>query len=241
MNLIFERGDRDAPVGHALMYFTAEAGAVLATYVSVPPIKFDLSKFVPEFLAGAMQGMDMGDSMVAAPIPPIPEEVPSLEYLHALAARRHDDLIFAGGTMRADPMRLAAETAEAARLYGELYQESPAPEKPIVETEIEEIDSSRFEGMNEQAQLNELTNLTGRLRDSMRNGGADPTIEHEMQSLARLLPPKYRAHDLIAAASIPGERGQKLADLYLQRCYKLYQEEYLDLERIDREIEAIGG
>jgi hypothetical protein len=243
MQLIFERGDRNAPVGHALIYFRADDGAILATYISVPPIHFDLSNYVPPFLKEATQGMGlgmgMGDQIIATPMPPIPEAVPSLEYLHELAERRKDDLIFAGGAMRADPMRLAAETAEAAREYGEMYGATVPTEPAIGEpVPLPSADAARYQELTEQERLNELTTLTGRLRDSMRNGAPDPAIERQMEVLAQQLPAKYRTRDLIEAAQIPGERGQRLAELYLERCYKLFREDYLDLDRIDREIET---
>jgi hypothetical protein len=245
MQLIFERGDRDAPVGHALIYFRADDSTILATYISVPPIHFDLSNYVPPFLKEATQGMGlslgmgMGEQIIATPMPPIPEEVPSVEYLRALAERRKDDLIFAGGAMRSDAMRLAAETAEAAREYGEMYGAGAPPEPEFVEHAVPpEADSARYQDLTEQERLNELTTLTGRLRDSLRDGSADPAIGRQMEALAQQLPPKYRARDLIRAAQIPGERGQKLAELYLERSYKLFREDYLDLERIDHEIET---
>jgi hypothetical protein len=239
MNLIFERGQREAPVGHALVYFRADDGAILATYVSVPPIHFDLTKFVPGFLAGAMQGMDLSDAVVATPMPPVPEEVPSVEYLQTLAVRRHDDLVYAGGTMRSDPMRMAADAAEACRVYGDLYQEALPTEPAASPAEVIDFESARFGQMSEQEQLNELTALTGRLRDSLRSGEPDRDVERQMQRLADHLPAKYRVLDLIAAASIPGQRGQRLAELYLERSFKLFNEDYLDLERIDREINAL--
>jgi hypothetical protein len=238
--LQFERGQRDEPVGHALIYFR-DGDEVLATYVSVPPIEFDLANYMPPFLQNAMQGMDMGEAgTVATPIPPIPEPVESHEYLVALAERRHDDLVSAGSGNRANPMQMAAETAEAARSYGDLYQSS-LHASPLDRTPASSPQTSRFAGMPQQEQLNELTHLTGRLLDSL--GSAEPAQEivREMQELAALLPAKYRIPELIAAAMQPGERGTKLADLYLKRSYKLYHEEYLDLERLDREIAAIQG
>jgi hypothetical protein len=242
MNVIFERGDREAPVGHALIYFRAD-DRILATYVIAPPIEFNLTKYLPAPFAGAMQGMDLGDAMVSFPMPPILEEVGSFEYLQALASRRQDDLVYAGATMLSDPMRLMADAAEAAREYGELYRGSALPraeEPSSPEVAPADPDAARFGEMSERERLNELTRLTGRLRDSLRNDGADPEVERQMQQLADLLPAKYRAYELVNAAGIPGERGQQLAALYLERCYKLYNEEYLDLERIDREIAAIG-
>ena len=246
MNLVFERGDRGRPVGHALLYFRANDGSVLATYVVVPPIKFDLKKMVPGFMAGALQGMDfaLGSEMMATPIPPIPEEVPGIDYLRALAAQREDDLIFAGGVVRSeqDAMILIAEAGEAARAYGELYAALPDVE-PTVDAESgsrgEELESARFADMTERERLTELTTLTGRLRDSLLDGGPDPALEREMEALARHLPAKYRPQALVRAARTPGENGRKLADLYLERSFKLLNEDYLDLERIDRAIDAL--
>ncbi|HZU11375.1 MAG TPA: hypothetical protein VFB58_00910 [Chloroflexota bacterium] len=238
MQLIFERGDHDRPVGHALIYFRTTNGTIVATYVNVPPIRFDISKFVPGFLAGALQGMDLSEGMVATPIPPIAEQVDSVDYLHAIAERRHDDLVFAGAAMADDPMHLAAETAEAAQSYGQLYSSSidtstppPAP--------IESQPTSRVDGMSEEERLRELTSLVGRLRESVRAGAPDPVVEQEMNELAASLPAKYRADRLVAAARAPGDKSERLAALYIERSYKLFHEEYLDLERLDREIEAI--
>ncbi len=94
--------------------------------------------------------------------------------------------------------------------------------------------------MSEQEKLNQLTTLTGRLRDSLGTGEPDQEIERDMQTLGAALPAKYHVGDLVVAAAIRGDRGQKLAQLYLERCFKLYHEEYLDLERIDREIDEIA-
>jgi hypothetical protein len=243
MQLIFERGDRDLPVGHALIYFRDENDVTLATYVSIPPIKFDLTSYLPGFMTGAMEGLDLGNVMVAAPMPPIPEQVPGVEYLHALAERRRDDLIFAGAVNRSNPMQVAADTSEAAREYGGLYGASQLPEETsdAPQRTREDPDVTRYHGMSEQEKLNELSMLTGRLRDSIQRGGADGEIEQQMRALARTMPDKYRVGEVLTAASVPGERGQRLAQLHLERCYKLYNEDYLDLERIDREIDAVGG
>lgn len=240
MQLLFERGNREAPLGHALIYFQGDDGSILATYVSVPPIAFDLSKFVPEFLAGALQGMDLGNSMVATPIPPIPEAVSSVDYLKALAERRGDDLVFAGGTYRSDPMRLAAEAGEAAREYAELYGAnipSGGGEEMVTAAPAE---TSGYADLTEGEKLNELTRLTGRLRDLLATGSSDESLEREMAALAATLPAKYRAERLVQAARTPGERSQRLAQLYLERSYKLLAEDYLDLQRIDREIDALA-
>ncbi len=241
MQLIFEHGDRAMPVGHALLYFRDENGSVVATYVSVPPITFDLTSYLPGFLTGAMQGLDLGNAMIAAPMPPIPEQVPNEDYLRALAERRRDDLVFAGAVNRSNPMQLAAETQEAAREYGELYGASQLPEAaPEAASPADEADAGQFADLSEGEKLTELSMLTGRLRDSIQRGSTDTEIERQMRGLAQTLPAKYRVWEVLQAASVPGERGQRLAQLHLERCFKLYNEDYLDLERIDREIDAVG-
>jgi hypothetical protein len=241
MALLFERGDRDAPVGHALLYWRTDDSAIVATYVGVPPIPFDPTPFIPPMLAGAFEGVDLGNATAILPIPPIPQQVSGVDYLQALAAHRRDDLIFCGPTTR-DPMRLAADAAQAAAYYGELYEgaapaDTAAPaEEP--EPAAHDPDAARFADMTEEERLNQLSMLTGRLRDSMQDGAPDRDVERQMRQLAALLPAKYRAQDLLEAALTPGERGLRLAQLYLQRSFKLYHEEYMDLERIDQEIEA---
>jgi hypothetical protein len=140
-------------------------------------------------------------------------------------------------------MRLAAEASEAAREYGDLYQasvpgsvETPAaPPAPAANPEVE-----RFAEMTESEKLDELTRLTGRLRDSLRAGPPDEMVARQMAGLASTLPAKYRAERLVEVARLPGDKPQRLAQLYLERSYKLYNEDYLDLARIDREIEALA-
>jgi hypothetical protein len=135
-------------------------------------------------------------------------------------------------------MRLVAEAQEAARAYGELYESSSGVSAaPPADASI---DAFKYESLTEEERLNELTRLTGRARDALREGAPDQDVHRDLVALSASLPAKYRAERLVAAAETPGERGERLASLYLQRAYKLYREEYLDLERIDREIAALS-
>ena len=78
MDLTFERGDPQHPKGHALVYFrvSTEPDKVYATYVITLPIKADLGKYVPPFLASHLGGMPLSDFSAFA-MPPIPEPVRS--------------------------------------------------------------------------------------------------------------------------------------------------------------------
>jgi len=60
-----------------------------------------------------------------------------------------------------------------------------------------------------------------------------------MTHIARLMPEKYRSAELIDAAIETGERGSRLAQLYLERGYKLLDEEYADIPNIERTIREL--
>jgi hypothetical protein len=242
MNLVFERGDRSAPSGHALVYFRTGNDAVYAAYIIIPPIAFDPTEFTPPALAPLLANLDLGAMSMATPIPPIPQEVAGGEYLMALAERRNDDLIFAGSIVVSSPAMLIPEMGEAASQYNDLYRAAGVPDAtptpiPAASTPA----PSRYDTMSEGEKINELTSLTGQLRDTLTRGRPDTEVLDAMRDLTASLPAKYRGSGLIRAAQQPGERGQHLAELYLERCYKLLREDYLDLERIDREIEALGS
>src|SRR5258707_5235463 len=56
---------------------------------------------------------------------------------------------------------------------------------------------------------------------------------------ARALPEKYRAEQLVAAALRTDGTGPRLAELYLQRAYKLLGEDYADIPPIENEIRSL--
>ena len=60
-----------------------------------------------------------------------------------------------------------------------------------------------------------------------------------MARIGRTLPEKYRVAELVAAANRPGDDGARLAQLLLERSYKLCQEEYGDVARIEAEIKRL--
>ena len=78
MDLIFERGDSEHPRGHAILYFRVdtEPDKVYATYVVTLPVKADLAKYIPPFLASQLGGLPLND-LSAFAMPPLPEPVPS--------------------------------------------------------------------------------------------------------------------------------------------------------------------
>jgi hypothetical protein len=95
--------------------------------------------------------------------------------------------------------------------------------------------------MTDRQRLAELGKLVGVARYAIE--GHDTTLLQDtrkrMANIARLMPEKYRGDDLISAATDTGERGSRLAQLYLERGYKLLDEEYADIPGIERTIREL--
>jgi len=249
MALTFEFGDPDRPRGHALLYFHSAAGRrVLATYLLVPPVHFDPARYIPPIFAPRLAAHP--GTVAAFAWPPIPEPVESVAWVRAQARARGDDLLYGGTVAADDPERLLVATHEVLEEYArrctaalaEAVEAEPAPaSEPALTPEDEE--ALRYLLLAEKERLGELARLTGQLRYALEGGDRHLAAEtlHRMGLLGRHLPAKYRIPEFLAAAQLPGDRGRRLAELYLERCYKLCDEEYEALPALDREIEALKG
>lgn len=252
MILEFERGDRATPKGHALAYVRNRDAPdqVLGAYIIVPPIAIDLGKYMPPMFAGKMGLPDMGD-VSAVPLPPVPEPVPSLEHLNRLAEARDDDLLALGTVDTTDVQAMLMVVTEAAQAYAIAYAEgmqrlAPPPERHASEAlpapAPDTVDDVVYSLMSDRDKIAEMGKLLGKLRYAVESSSAslrDETMR-EMQALAARLPAKYQAQALAEAAALPGERGPSLASLRLDRCYKLCNEDYMAVERLDREIRDLA-
>ena len=240
MAAAFEIGNPDRPKGHALLYFrTSGGGEVVATYVVVLPIAINAAKYIPPAFAARIP--QPASEVAAAALPPIPESMENVEHVRRLAQRRDDDLLD-GGVIEADPEQLMVAAHEAAQAYAAQYQrtleaepaEAPAPEAP-------DEDTLRWMLMGEKERIGELAKLTGQLRYAL--DGGDDRLQRatvaQMEKLQALLPEKYRIGEFLVAAQQPGDKGRRLAELYIDRCYKLSNEEYEALRDLDRQIEEM--
>ena len=82
MDIIFDRGSRDQPKGHALLYFRSDSDPdeVWVTYVVILPISVDVTKYVPPFLMD--QVAQMGPKELSAfAFPPRPGAPGELRFL----------------------------------------------------------------------------------------------------------------------------------------------------------------
>lgn len=234
MDLAFDVGDAQAPVGHALLYFTSSAGdEVFATYVQIFPIPMNLAQYMPPAFASLVPA-EQFDAQTAAAMPPVAQVIEGgLPWLRALAGTRRDDLVNAGELYSTDQINVIAMTQQAAGLYDELYR---ARGDVVVEEPQPQL--NQYADLTEGERLAEMTRLVGRLRDELGSQESDDA-KAELVEVSKTLPAKYRADELADWASQPGEIGQQLATLHLQRSYKLLNEEYLDVANIERQIQEL--
>ena len=211
MDLVFDRGDSQHPRGHALLYFRVdtEPDKVYATYVVTLPVKSDLTKYVPPFLASHLGNMPLSD-LSAFAMPPVPEAVNSFEELERLSQLREDDLVYGGSMFSFDLPRMMETATEAVQVYSSLCSEAlgmistPAegaaeaigeelretleaaavPEtEPEPEPEPDDslnVNEVLFSFMSESDKLGELSRLLGRLRFAV--DGADQSEADEVGS-----------------------------------------------------------
>jgi len=253
MLLTFERGDATRPKGHALLYFRAwsDPSAIFATYLIVPPIAVEISKYIPPMFAGQFQ-QAMAGGISIFPYPPIPERVESQAYLQRLAQARDDDLLFGGSVDATSPERLLQAAAEASQQYFEGYsshmgslqaEAEPSPEGIEEGAGAVDVNELLFGLMSERDRLAELAKLAGQLRYAVE--GRDPHLTRdsvrEIERLSRFLPEKYKIAEILEAAQRPGSDGDRLTQLYLERAFKLADEEYERVRELEEEIHKLQG
>jgi hypothetical protein len=226
-------------------------GDVWATYLVVAPIKMDLGKYIPAAFASQLSGQLSAAAPSAYPLPPVPEKFEGgLAALERLAALRADDLID-GGTLRmSDPLYALQPVTDIGMQYAEKctsYLESAVDAPELVADEPAErqaevdVDELLLQVMPDREKVGRLARLTGTLRYAVEGGDQrliDETVA-DMERVARHLTDKYRGAELIAAARSSEAQSAQLAELFLERCYRLVDEDYAALADIDRRIESL--
>lgn len=231
-----------------MVYFRAngDPSTVLASYVVVPPISMDFSKFIPPMFAAQLPGILPSGPQVF-PLPPIPEKVESLGWLQALAESRDDDLIDAGAVDPMDFQQLLSLMTDLAGEYGQLYERRTPPTESRQEQDLPpgsevDVDELFMSLMSDNEKVGRLAKMAGTVRYAVEGNDQsllDETVR-EMERVGKHLANRYRVGDLIAAARNPDPRSERLAELLMQRCYKLAAEEYDALKALDTEIESLN-
>jgi hypothetical protein len=257
MELTFEIGDVARPKGHALVYFRVdtEPDKVYATYVIALPVKADLAKYVPPFLASHLGGLPLNDFSAFA-MPPVPEEVGGYAELQRLCRLRADDLVYATSMFSFDLPRMMEAITEAVQEYSKLYGEfigtdmpdATGPSEVITERAQSALEDSSYQVnevlfslMSESDKLGELSRLLGRLRFALEGTDVETTdeVSEEISTLARYLPDEFRVPSLLAVAKDTSDKGSRLARLYLDRCFRLSAGDLNAAQDLEREIQSL--
>ena len=245
MSLTFERGNPQEPKGHALVYFRAGSERVLALYVIVLPVSMDISKYIPPLLAPQFGGISPQE-MSAVALPPVPEEVGSYEELMKLAEMRSDDLIL-GGTLlpTAEPTSLMEAANSVVQEYAQMWADYLA-RNPVVEEEREEegavgVSEVLYSLMGGRDKLAEMSKLVAKLRFAVegQDSAAINEAEEEIRILSRYVPDNYLVSQLLDVARQPQPIGGDLAQLYLERCYRLSDGDEESVRKLEEQIKVM--
>ncbi len=248
MELTFERGDAQRPKGHALVYFRVdtEPDTLYATYMVILPLKADFGKYVPPFLAAHLGNLPLNEFSAFA-MPPVPEPVSSHQELAQISQLRDDDLVFGSSMFSFDLPRMMEATTAAVQSYSQLCADfmeragvfsdqtaeaGRSEALPGGEAEAGadadadasyQVNEVLFSLMSEKDKLAELSRLLGKLQFAQegRDESMAGEVTEEIAALARHLPGEFQVPNLLAAARQATGRGSRLAQLYLERCFRL--------------------
>ena len=247
MDIVFDRGSKERPKGHALVYFrsSSDSDDIWVSYLVVLPITVDISKYVPPFLMNQVGNLSAKELSCFA-FPPVPEQLGSYNVLDELAAVREDDVIFAGTLNPSDIAAAMMLVNEAVQQYFELYSQvsassGQAPARDGPEATGVAVNEVLYGLMSDSDRLGELTKLIGRLKFAV--DGSDLSLvreaEEEINLLAGHLPDNHNILELLQAVKSGESQAAKLADLYLQRCFHLVREEYGEMGQIEKKIREL--
>ena len=262
MDLTFDRGDPQNPKGHALVYFrvSTEPDKVYASYIIALPIKSDLSKYVPPFLASHLGGMPLNEFSAFA-MPPVPEPVSGIDGLMKLAQLRDDDLIYGSDMFSYDLQRMMEAVSEVVQAYTELCgdriwiseaiddPDAGVTQVPVMEVLPADDDESSYQVnevlfglMSESDKLAELSKLMGKLRFAVegKDGGTADEAAAEITTLARHLPENFQVERRLTVAKDTSAKSSKLAQLYLDRCFRLSAGDYSSVQTLESEIQTLN-
>ena len=257
MEITFEKGDPQRPKGHALLYFRVSSDTLYATYVVILPVKADLTKYVPPFLASHLGNVPMNDFSAFA-MPPVPEPVDSYEELERLSRMRDDDLVCGTTMFSFDLPRMMEAVTEAVQSYSQLYSNQLGGPGAVEASSVLELESADqepaqdrsyevnevlFSLMSERDKLGELSRLLGKLRfavEGQDSSGADEATD-EISTLARHLPDEFQVANLLAVAKDTSQKGSRLAQLYLDRCFRLSDGDVRSAQNLEDEIQSLSA
>ena len=261
MTLDYHIGDPANPKGHALIYFRdgSDPDKVGAAYVVMLPISVDISKYVPPFLAGQVEQLGTGE-MSSFAFPPAPEPVPSESWLRETALQRGDDLLFGGVANLDDVTSLMSAVADISSEYSSRYESVTgvgarsgrqvedsatglgASSGMDDDAPTDDVHDVMYSLMAEEDLLTELTKLMGRLQYESSGGdeaGARDS-KAKIKAIGRHVPENRRIDLLVKSATDGLPESARRAQLYLERVFAMYREDYTRVHTLEKEIKALA-
>ncbi|MCE2465537.1 MAG: hypothetical protein J4G01_05590, partial [Dehalococcoidia bacterium] len=199
---------------------------------------------IPPFLASPCGNMPMS-ACSAFSLAPMPEDAGSLGELQHLADIRRVDLLYAGTVSSPDVPDMMERVGEAVRHYAQLWENhvKVSPQAPLqaLNDDGAGVNEILYSFMNERDKLTELSKMVGKLRFAIE--GDDHRTRSETQEeidiLGRFLPERFDIPSLLLAVSDSSSRGGQLAQLYLDRCYRLSDGDDEGAHDLDEKIETL--
>ena len=104
-----------------------------------------------------------------------------------------------------------------------------------------DVNDVMYSMMSEPDLLTELTTLMGRFQYESTGGDSVGARESEMKirSISKHVPENRRIDLLIEAATDGSENSAKKAQLYLERAFAMYREDYTRVHTIEQEIQSL--
>ena len=167
------------------------------------------------------------------------------------------DLVYAADMFSYDLPRMMEAVTEAVQAYAQLWadstgqgvaapgldpgqESSPVPEAVDDDSSLQ-VNDVLFSLMSESDKLAELSRFMGKLRFAVE-GADEGTAEEacqEITTLAKHLPGEFQVANLLSVARDTSPKSSKLAQLYLERCFRLSAGDYSSVQNLESEIQSL--
>ena len=104
-----------------------------------------------------------------------------------------------------------------------------------------DVNEVLFSFMSERDKLSELSKLLGKLRFAVE-GNDSPSADEaaaEISMLARHLPEEFWVLALLTVAKDTSQKGSRLAQLYLDRCFRLSDGDASSVRDLEQQIQSL--
>jgi len=240
MSLSFEIGDEYSPKGHAVIYYTAGLKYYMA-YIVIIPIAFDFTKFMPPVISSQINAEDMAGFSAFA-LPPVPEEISDgYEFIKNIAVTRSDDLIYGGGINESNLIETAQSVNSQVESYSNLYKTSQESNSTYISETSEDLDvhNVMLSLLSEKDRLGEISKLIGKLQFAVEGNDIDQVkeTEFEINNISSYFTEEYKIGVILQLVKNYSLNSSKVIQLYIERCYKLADNDLDGVKILDQAIE----